>query len=295
MAGAAANQQGIGSSNLDSHSHPRVSIITPAHNAAQFLPAALDSVLSQSLQNWHWVIVNDGSTDGTASYLDALHDPRIEVVHRARGGVSRARNAGLDRIKGEFVTFLDADDALPPDSLAARVQYLDNHPEVTLVDGCVALMDSELGQRLSLRVGGDKGDYFARLIRLDPRVFFGVAVMLRTHCIRGTRFHADLSHSEDLYFLLQASDGHGWVYGSISECVYLYRKGLNSTMNDMAGLEKSYLFVFQKAKNLKNANAQDLGQFYLRVRRILICSWLRRGKPLRALRAYLLLKKLYRQ
>ena len=216
-------------------------------------------------------------------------------MHRARGGVSRARNAGLDRIKGEFVTFLDADDALPPDSLAARVQYLDNHPEVTLVDGCVALMDSELGQRLSLRVGGDKGDYFARLIRLDPRVFFGVAVMLRTHCIRGTRFHADLSHSEDLYFLLQASDGHGWVYGSISECVYLYRKGLNSTMNDMAGLEKSYLFVFQKAKNLKNANAQDLGQFYLRVRRIFICSWLRRGKPLRALRAYLLLKKLYRQ
>ena len=102
-----------------------ISIITPAYNAASHLEAALNSVLAQTWSDWEWVIVNDGSTDGTAAFLDALDEPRIRVVHQANGGVSAARNVGLDLARGDYVTFLDADDVLPPDALEQRAAFLD--------------------------------------------------------------------------------------------------------------------------------------------------------------------------
>ena len=70
---------------------PRVSIITPAYNAARYLPQAVASVVEQSFQDWELIIINDGSTDATRDYLEILSDPRIRILHQANSGVSSAR------------------------------------------------------------------------------------------------------------------------------------------------------------------------------------------------------------
>lgn len=262
---------------------PRVSIITPAYNAARYLPQAVASVIEQSFQDWELIIINDGSTDATRDYLDTLTDPRIRVIHQENGGVSRARNAGLECARGAFVTFMDADDALPRESLAVRVRYLDAHPEVTVVDGRITIKDAALATTLRERVCGNHGPYFSRLIRLDSSVFFSVAVMVRRAAIGATRFENGLSHCEDLLFLLEAANKRDWVYGAVDETVYLYRTGAGSAMSDLEGLESGYLRLFDRCKTLEEAAAEDLTFLQKRIRRIMVRSWLRQGRLIKAL------------
>lgn len=97
-----------------------VTVVVPVYNVAGYLKAAMDSLLAQDVRDWTAVCVDDGSTDGSGAILDdyAVRDSRITVVHQPNGGVSAARNAGLDRATGEVVAFLDPDDVVAPDWLS---------------------------------------------------------------------------------------------------------------------------------------------------------------------------------
>lgn len=97
-----------------------VSIIVPAYNAEKFLAPAVASVFSQSDPDWELLLVDDGSTDGTGALCDryASADPRVHAFHKSNGGLSDARNYGLDRAAGDFVAFLDADDMLHPEFIS---------------------------------------------------------------------------------------------------------------------------------------------------------------------------------
>jgi len=94
-----------------------VSIIVPAYNAERYLPEAVASVISQSVPGWELLLVDDGSTDSTPAICDsfAASDSRIRSFHKPNGGLSDARNYGLDHARGDFIAFLDADDVLHPD------------------------------------------------------------------------------------------------------------------------------------------------------------------------------------
>lgn len=89
------------------------SVIIPCYNRGPFLREAIDSVQSQSLKNVQVIIVNDGSTDNSLEIMQEYSNS-IEIVNQENKGVSAARNAGLKRVKGEFIAFLDADDYSMP-------------------------------------------------------------------------------------------------------------------------------------------------------------------------------------
>jgi len=270
----------------------RVSVILPAYNPGHLLREAVESVLSQSWTNWELIIVNDGCTDETANYLDSLIDTRIRVIHQANKGVSAARNAALDIAMGEWVAFLDADDVLPPDSLASRIRYQDHHPDIDIIDGRITIKDFKLDETLRERLGGIPGKYFPRLIRLDSAVFFGVAVMVRRASVGNARFKVGLTHCEDLLFLLEASNGRNWQYGAVDDSVYWYRTGGASAMTNLCGLEDGYFRLYESCHMLSECTLEDLEYLYLRIRRILVRSWLRRVRPLRALSAWRGLNKI---
>ena len=91
---------------------PKVSIIVPVYNVEKYLRKCVSTILSQEMQDWELLLVNDGSTDNSGIICDgfAKEDSRIRVFHKPNGGVSSARNVGLDNARGEWFAFVDSDD-----------------------------------------------------------------------------------------------------------------------------------------------------------------------------------------
>lgn len=96
---------------------PLISVIVPVYNVENYLPQCLDSLKAQTWKNLEIILVDDGATDGCPAICDAaaLHDARIRVIHQKNGGLSAARNAGLDIARGEWIGFVDSDDYIAPD------------------------------------------------------------------------------------------------------------------------------------------------------------------------------------
>ena len=106
--------------------YPLISVIIPTYNAESFLDETLESVLSQTYENWECIIVNDGSTDNTESVAKKWceKDSRFRLTIKENRGLSSARNWGIKESKAEYIAFLDADDILTPDSLEVRINVL---------------------------------------------------------------------------------------------------------------------------------------------------------------------------
>ena len=108
-----------------------VSIIVPAYNCIESLECCVGSIRQQTYTNFELMLVDDGSTDGSGELCDKLaaEDTRIRVIHKPNGGVSSARNAGIDAVTGEYITFCDSDDYLEPDYLETLVQAAEANPD----------------------------------------------------------------------------------------------------------------------------------------------------------------------
>lgn len=109
---------------------PDVSVVIPAYNAARTLGETLDSVVGQTFGDFEVILIDDGSTDGTATVAAASGDPRVRVIRTANNGVSNARNLGIAQSKGELIAFLDADDLWEPDKLERQVALLKARPDI---------------------------------------------------------------------------------------------------------------------------------------------------------------------
>lgn len=115
----------------------KLSIIVPVYNIAQYLNDCVQSVLTQSFQDWELMLVNDGSTDQSPMHCEewAKKDKRIRVIHKTNGGLSDARNVGLLEAKGEYIHFLDGDDFYTSDNvLQTLMEQVDlyQHPDTLL-------------------------------------------------------------------------------------------------------------------------------------------------------------------
>ena len=111
-----------------------VSIIVPVYNTEPFLSRCLDSILCQSFTDFELLLIDDGSTDGSGAICDdyAERDSRIRVFHKENGGVSSARNLGIDNSKGEWLYFADSDDELLPNGLQTLVNCIDEDVDVVM-------------------------------------------------------------------------------------------------------------------------------------------------------------------
>lgn len=116
--------------------HPKVSIIVPLYNKAPYVTKALESIASQTYQDWECIIVNDGSTDDSLLKIEDFRlknvDSRFVVINQENAGVSVARNRGIEESNGEYVCFLDADDWWAPTFLEEMVKFAEENPKAGL-------------------------------------------------------------------------------------------------------------------------------------------------------------------
>ena len=110
---------------------PKVSVVIPTYDRIETLPRSLDSVINQTFPDWELIVVDDGSTDGTDKMI--LRDyPAVRLHRQENGGVSSARNSGAALASGEWIAFLDSDDAWLPEKLERQLSALANEPELRL-------------------------------------------------------------------------------------------------------------------------------------------------------------------
>lgn len=134
---------------------PTISVVIPAYNAADFVSEAIESVINQSYPSVECIVVNDGSSDGTADVLKGF-ETVANVIHQENQGVSAARNRGIDAATGDWIAFLDADDLWHPEKLALQMS------EIQAFGGAVQIHSTNL----SIERNHLESDNFFNMIRM---------------------------------------------------------------------------------------------------------------------------------
>ena len=207
---------------------PLISVIIPVYKVEQYLPRCVESILEQTFQNWELLLIDDGSPDCSGLICEeyAKKDSRIRVFHKENGGVSSARNLGIDNATGEWITFIDSDDYIQPGFLEglyapiAEGEYLD-----FVHGGCVNVKNEEIvsvNQSYDLYVGEDKNILFQKLRGLTVSKLFRLEKIKRWSDDLPLRFDEKMKIAEDMAFTL---DYALYVkrYALVPEKGYCYR------------------------------------------------------------------------
>ena len=118
---------------MKQNNHPRISVILPIYNRGDYIAEAIESVIVQTFTDFEIIVIDDGSTDGTAGVIKSFSDSRIRYIYQSNCGRSNARNQAFSVANGQYIAFLDSDDLYLPNKLELQVRYLDTHPSVGMV------------------------------------------------------------------------------------------------------------------------------------------------------------------
>ena len=183
---------------------PTISVIVPVYNTEQYLRRCIDSVLAQTYQDFELLLIDDGSKDSSGAICDeyAAQDARVRVFHKENGGVSSARNMGLDNAQGEWITFVDADDYIEENFLKSFEGNLD----ADLVVGNSFVLNEHSNERKELnRILSGKNENIkdflnTNLQELICRTPWGK--LYRANIIADLRFNENMRLGEDTLFNL---------------------------------------------------------------------------------------------
>lgn len=178
-----------------------ISIIIPVYNVASYLPKCIDSVLTQSCTDFEAIFVNDGSTDDSLSILEEYSslDLRIKVVSQENGGLSAARNTGLNLAQGDYVFFLDSDDWIEQNALEILASSIDGQ-DMICFNGRRYIEDTgefEKADDLTAETNISGWEYYNKY-SLQPRNFAFVCVVLRLYS-REFLLKNNLKFAEGIY------------------------------------------------------------------------------------------------
>jgi glycosyltransferase involved in cell wall biosynthesis len=111
---------------------PIVTVLTTVFNGEQFIEECVNSILGQTFQGFEYIILNNGSTDGTADLLNKFTDPRLQIIHQENLGISRSLNKGAELSRCDLIARLDADDYSAPTRLERQVEVMNKYPDLVL-------------------------------------------------------------------------------------------------------------------------------------------------------------------
>jgi teichuronic acid biosynthesis glycosyltransferase TuaG len=251
---------------LETHTTPLVTIVTPLYNAEKYIGETIESVINQTYKNWEMLIVDDYSTDDSRDIVNQYKDSRIQLIESKSnfGGPARPRNIGIENSQGEYIAFLDADDVWLPQKLEKQVNFLLDSPNIDIVHTLAYTIDED-SKKIGLfnnQKTVKKLKYFMKkkyILTISNYININTSLM---RCNFNTRFREDK-------YLVALEDWCFWIdnvfYGKkeflIEEELINYRVDVNSISNRKNDV--SYKKIFYLYAVLFNENMISLTRFVL--------------------------------
>ncbi|WP_025721673.1 glycosyltransferase family 2 protein [Paenibacillus sp. 1-18] len=173
---------------------PKASVILPVYNNADFVLEAIHSILVQTYSDFELIIIDDGSTDGSAFLISQIADPRvIKIFHDTNRGLVASLNEGLNKATGEYILRMDSDDISTPDRLGVQISFMDQNP---LIDVCGAAFTTSSGG--VMKVNPASHDEIKTWL-LFHCCMCHPAIIMRTSMIHqlGVQYDSNYPHAED--------------------------------------------------------------------------------------------------
>jgi glycosyltransferase involved in cell wall biosynthesis len=197
----------------------KLTVLLPVFNGMPYLPEAVNSILDQTLHDFIFLIVDDGSADGTSEYLSGLRDPRVRIIRQENLGQGAALNRGIACCETEYVALMDADDISLPRRLELQVQYMDRHPDVVMLGSQIRMIAGHKefsGPRLPL-----SHEDIRKLLMKGKAVFCHGAGIFRTETMKNICGYRILKSGQDTDLFLRMSEAGN--VANLDEILYLIR------------------------------------------------------------------------
>ncbi len=188
---------------------PKISVVTPAYNASEYILDCAESVLSQTHKNIEWLVVDDGSTDDTLLLLGSLEekDKRVKVFTQENQGPAAARNKAFEEIKGDYFSFIDADDVWHPDFLSGLHKLISQHKADLVSCNFREVSNSfQIGDISNFPPQKERIDFFEKPLNILPKYPIDRTIwnkLYRTKIFKSLRFLSNMASAEDIVFSWQ--------------------------------------------------------------------------------------------
>ena len=207
-----------------------VTIIVPVYNISEYLPACVESLRNQTHPDLEIILVDDGSADGSSVLCDAYarQDCRIQVIHKANGGLSSARNAGLDAASGQWILFVDGDDYLAPNAVELLLNVAQGHADADFIQFHYQETDGSWQQEVQnpeQAVLTEVPDFFRQLYDLGGVAASACTKLFRKDLFDSLRFQECIRHEDEELTTRLLPLCHKAVYTKLVLYGYVMRQG----------------------------------------------------------------------
>ena len=226
---------------------PLISVIIPCYNQEPFISEALDSVIAQTYGNWECIIVDDGSTDGSADIIRRYKDDckgKIRLICQENAGPSAARNHGVREAQGEYLLFFDGDDRIGNKYIETGIRYMESHPDCTLF------------YTDTIFFGGAEGEFGIHYSNYEDLLFNNsiacCCIVRKGDFDRIGGFDEQMRGYEDWDFFIRLLFQNGNVF-QCPETMFFYRKNVNeNSVNTKAKEKHEQLvnYIFEKNRDI---------------------------------------------
>ncbi|MGF1478665.1 MAG: glycosyltransferase family 2 protein [Cyanophyceae cyanobacterium] len=224
---------------------PEISVIIPAYNAEETILKTVASVEQQTFADFELIIIDDESSDRTLELLETIKDNRVQIYSDKNGGTSVARNRGIARATGEYVTFLDADDLWTADKLERQLAAFKQHPEAGVTYSWTYFWFAEKERIYPSQTDEHEGNVYAELL-ISNFLHSGSNPLIRREAIESVGlFDPTIQLVEDWDYWLRLA-AH-WPFVLVRKLQIYYRQHSGSKSNSLEKLEDNVFALLDKA------------------------------------------------
>jgi glycosyltransferase involved in cell wall biosynthesis len=253
---------------------PKISIVVPVYNAEKYLPACLDSIIKQTFTDFELLLVDDGSTDGSNAICQeyARRDFRIHILSKKNGGASSARNFGINKAQGEWITFIDSDDWVTDDFLEQMLNAASELDADAVFCNCFLVKDNKITRNLiytenKMKTSAEILKQFLLISGMRSELW---GKIFKRNFLTSLRLNEYLKIGEDMLYLIELYYHQQLKTVVLKEPFYYYRQLKTSVMraNDLTchikKLITAYLHLIQTHPDIAEKNPVEHATFIVR-------------------------------